>query len=228
MNIHQKLYWLMHMGIVNFCTETPRQEPISTKTNTDTPATVQASMQAVCASTLSELNAQKSAFEFSALKKTASHTLLGEGPLQPQLMCVFEMPTADSDRSGQILTGPQGEMFQKMMSAISLDIPKDVYITYLSPWRTPGNRPLTEAEQALFLPFLKREIELVNPHKILLFGSGVANPLLKTESLSKARNTWHQFNNIPVRVTLSLNSIKTTPLRRQAWQDLQEVMKKES
>jgi len=225
MKIQQKLYWLIHMGVTHFCAETPHNIMQPAKVNKDTPATVQASMQAVCASTLSDLNDQKNTFELSALKKMASHTLLGQGPAQPQLMCVFEMPSADSDRSGQILAGSQGEMFQKMMTAIHLDIIKDVYVTYLCPWRTPGNRPLTEAEQALFLPFLQREIELVKPKKILLFGSGIATPLLKTESLSKARNCWHNFHNIPTRVTLSLSSLKTTALKRQAWQDLQEVIK---
>ena len=227
MNIQQKLCWLIHMGIINFCAETPYHATQSSTASTETPASEQASIQAISATTLTELNNQKSSFELSALKKMAAHTLLGQGNLHPQLMCIFETPTADSDRSGNIFAGQQGEMFQKMMAAIQLDIAKDVYITYLSPWRTPGNRPLTEAEQALFLPFLQREIELVQPKKILLFGSGISAPLLNTESLSKARNCWHNFRNIPIRVTLPLSSLKTTALRRQAWQDLQEVMKKE-
>lgn len=226
MNIEQKLYWLMYMGISSFCAEIPAQQAtLASPVSTDIPATTQAQAQVLSASDLPTLNAQKEAFALSSLKKTASHTLLGQGPLKPKLMCVFEIPSADSDRSGNTFSGPQGELFTNMMKAIQLDIEKEIYITYLSPWRTPGNRPLTEAEQALFLPFLAKEIELVQPKKILLFGLGVANALLKTESLAKARGTWHQFLNIPVRVTLALNTIKSTPLRRQAWQDLQEVEK---
>ena len=226
MNIEQKLYWLMHMGISCFCAEVPRQKATATQTVlSDLPATTQAHNQILNVTDLPALNAHKMDFTLSALKKTASHTLLGQGPNKPKLMCIFEMPSADSDRSGETLSGPQGELFIKMMNAIQLDIKKDIYITYLSPWRTPGNRSLTEAEQALFLPFLTREIDLVFPQKILLFGSSVADALLKIKSLTKARGNWHEFQNIPVRVTLALTALKTDVLKRQAWQDLQEVGK---
>ena len=135
----------------------------------------------------------------------------------------MEMPDADSDRSGQALAGAQGEQFTKMMHAIHLDTESDIYLTYLSPWRTPGNRPLTASERALFLPFLAREIQLVQPEKILLFGAGVAQTLLNVDSLAKARGHWHKWEDIPVRVTLAISSLKSTPQRRQAWDDLQAV-----
>jgi len=226
MNIQQKLSWLLQMGVTHFCAESIKtQHMTSASPSADIPATEQASAQAVNASDLPALNALKENFDLSSLKKTASHTILGQGPSKPKLMCVLETPSADSDRSGLTLSGPQGDLLTKMMKAIHLDIEKEVYIAYLCPWRTPGNRALTESEQALFLPFLAREIELVHPQKLLLFGAPVANALLKTGSLAKARGVWHKFQNIPVRVTLSLAALKTDSLKRQAWQDLQEVEK---
>ena len=96
----------------------------------------------------------------------------------------------------------------------------------MSPWRTPGSRTLTDAERAMFLPFLTQEIQLINPKTILIFGASVAGALIKIPNLSQARGHWHKFENIPVRVTLALGALKTTPLRRQAWADLQEVEKR--
>ena len=225
MDIKQKLYWLMHAGITSFCAEQPSCTHKESPSADDTPASQQATNIACKAKDLASLNADKQDFSLSSLKKTASHTILGQGPSTPRLMCIMEMPDTESDRSGQTLIGSQHEQLSKMMGAIHLDLSKDVYVTYLSPWRTPGNRPLTESERSLFLPFLEREIELVQPKVILLFGAGVANELLGTNSLAKARGQWHKWQTTPVRVTLALNTLKTTPLRRQAWEDLQEVEK---
>lgn len=225
MDIRQKLYWLIQAGISTFCTDTPKRADVSLVIQGDMPATDQASAVAYQAKDLDTLNKDKQAFSLSSLKKMAAHTLLGQGPTKPKLMCILEIPDAGEDKSGQIFVGAQGEQLKKMMAAIHLDIENDVYVSFLSPWRTPGNRPLTTAERALFLPFLMREIELVQPQKILLFGAGVSNSLLATESVAKARGIWHEWQGIPTRVTLAINSLKTTPLRQQAWDDLQEVEK---
>ncbi len=225
MDIKQKLYWLMQAGISSFCADTPKRNEVVAPTKDDTPATDKASAVAHKAKDLSTLNSDKQSFSLSSLKKTATHTVLGLGPQKPHLMCILETPDAQADKSGQLLNSSQGEQLKKMMAAIHLDIEKDVYVTFLSPWRTPGNRPLTNAERALFLPFLAREIELVQPQKILLFGAGVTHALLDIESVAKARGAWHSWQQIPVRVTLPLSALKTTPLRQQAWDDLQEVEK---
>lgn len=225
MDIRQKLYWLVQAGIFCFCDEKPHTQEEKAPTNI-VPATAQAQTQATKATDLPALNHEKENCNLSSLKRTASHTVLGSGSTQPQLMCVLETPDSESDKAGLTITGAQGALLTKMMAAIGLDIQKDVYVTYLSPWRTPGNRPLTETEKNLFLPFLTREIQLIQPAHILLFGASVANALLNTDSLAKARGTWHTYQTIPTRVTLALSAITTTPARRQAWTDLQEIQKK--
>ena len=229
MDIKQKLYWLAQAGISVFCTETPhfnsKESPVLSPKSDIIPATQQAQTYAIQAKDLDELNKEKGEFSLSSLKKTAAHTLFGVGPLTPDLMCIIESPDSDADKQGISFAGEQGELLKKMLTAIHLEFAKNVYVTYLSPWRTPGNRPLTQSERNLFLPFLDREIQFVQPKKILLFGAGLADVLLQISSLSKARGLWHHRNNTPVRVTLSLGAIKTTPQRQQAWADLQEVEK---
>jgi len=218
----------MSMGITNFCSETPRAKltPPKTPTNSiEEPAATIAQTHAVSAKTLSELNKEKESFALSSLKKTATHTVLGKGSDQPVLMCISEFPDAEADKQGDPLAGPQGLLLTKMLAAIHLNT-RNTYVTYLSPWRTPGNRPLTAAEKALFLPFLEKEIQLVCPQKILLFGTNVSSAVLGINSLSKARGVWHNWHDIPVRVTLPLNMVKATPQRQQAWADLQAVESK--
>jgi len=224
MDIKQKLCWFIQAGITSFCAEKPSHACQPTQVSDEPPASQQATTTALKAKDLPSLNKEKQDFSLSSLKKTATQAILGQGPAKPSLMCIIETPDTESDKTGSALQGAQADQLTKMMAAIHLDM-QHVYVTYLSPWRTPGNRPLTESERALFLPFLVREIELVQPQKILLFGASLAHALLKTESLAKARGQWHDWQGIPVRVTLALSSLKTTPLRQQAWDDLQEVEK---
>lgn len=229
MDIQKKLYWLIGAGVTCFCAESPvflksSKQP-SVALDESTVATTQAASFAIQATTLGALNTEKQNFKLSSLKKTATNTLLGTGPQKPKLMCILDMPDSAADRSGDSLFGPQAEQLKKMMTAIHLDPLKDVYITYLCPWRTPGNRALTEAERALFIPFLAQEIQLVQPQKLLLFGATLSQALIKINTLSKARGAWHTWEGFPVRVTLTLGALKTTPLRQQAWSDLQEVEK---
>ncbi len=227
MKITQKLYWLMSMGITNFCSEKPKSHSslkVQPSSVEESAATV-AHTHAVSAQTLAALNQEKMSFSHSSLKKTATNTVLGKGPEQPILMCISEFPDAEADKHGDPFAGPQGTLLSKMLGAIHLD-PGMTYVTYLSPWRTPGNRPLTTTEKALFLPFLEKEIQLVRPQKILIFGTNVAGALLGITSLSKARGVWHSWQDIPVRVTLPLNMVKATPQRQQAWTDLQAVENK--
>ncbi len=224
--------------MAHFCGESPVGEETTPTTSADsvgaphsavrktdgmTPATAQAEKMANESADLAALNAQKQAFSLSSLAKTAAHTVLGVGACGAEVMCILEMPDADSDKAGNLLMGAQGEQLSKMMVAIRLEAGKDVYVTALSPWRTPGNRALTSAESALFLPFLKREIQLVCPKKILIFGAGVASALIGTPSLAKARGSWHEWENIPVRVTLPISALKATAQRQQAWDDLKAL-----
>ncbi|MBQ4471656.1 MAG: uracil-DNA glycosylase [Alphaproteobacteria bacterium] len=226
MDITKKIYWLIQAGVTSFCGEQPAILNTPRPVSKDQPASAQAEAYAVQAKTLDVLNAEKKNFTLSSLKKTATHTLLGFGPNNPKLMCILDIPDTESDRSGTPLSGANGEMFKKMMIAIGLDWQKDVYATYFSPWRTPGNRPLTTAEQNMFAPFLKREIQLVQPQKMLFFGSSIARALLGCESLAKARGSWHNFDGIPTRVTLALGDVNNTKSNRQhTWDDLQAITK---
>ena len=75
-------------------------------------------------------------------------------------------------------------------------------------------------------PFLDKEIEFVQPKIIFLLGTELSKALLNIDTISKARHSWHTYKGIPTRVSLSLDTIKTTTQRQQAWEDLQEIQKK--
>ncbi|MBP5343590.1 MAG: uracil-DNA glycosylase [Alphaproteobacteria bacterium] len=223
----KKLLWLIQAGISEIIEEKPTLKSLQpSQKNTAIPATYQAEITALQATTLDELNNLKNNFSQCPLHKTATHTLMGQGVTTPSIMCIVCAPNAESDKTGIAFSGDSGALLNRMLKAIGLDRTSNTYCTYLSPWRAPGNRKLTDTEIAMIKPFLDKEIELIKPKILLLFGAELSKALLNIDTLSKARHIWHTYKNIPTRVSLSLDTIKTTTQRQQAWEDLQEVQKK--
>ena len=113
-------------------------------------------------------------FEGCALKNTATHTVVGDGNPSAKVMFIGEAPGADEDRIGRAFVGKSGQLLDKMLETIGLDR-TSCYICNILPWRPPGNRSPADAEIAVCLPFLKRQIEIVNPDYIFMLGAVAVN-----------------------------------------------------
>ncbi len=143
--------------------------------------------------TLDELRCAVEAFEGCALKMTAAHTVFGDGNPQARVVFVGEAPGADEDRIGTPFVGRSGHLLDKMLAAIGLDR-TSCYICNILPWRPPGNRTPLDSEIAVCLPFLKKQIDLINPEFIFTLGGSSANALLNTaESISRMRGRWLEY-----------------------------------
>ena len=81
------------------------------------------------------------------------------------LVIITDMPGADDDASGQILSGTTGELMDKMLAAIDMSR-ENVSIVPMLFWRTPGGRTPTRAR-----PFVDRVLEMLAPRVILTFGA---------------------------------------------------------
>ena len=94
-------------------------------------------------------------------------------------MIIGEAPGAQEDRQGRPFVGAAGQLLDRMLAPIGLDR-QSVYITNLLFWRPPGNRNPTAAEVAACLPFLERQVEIVDPSHLLLvrrqFGAHPVGP----------------------------------------------------
>jgi DNA polymerase len=243
MNIRQILSWFLESGVSETIGESPvnrycqplpsstkgtitnhptKTQPLSAKA--DDILLTQACRLAESASTLTELYEARQNFDGCPLHKTAAHTINGRGASSPNVLCLIESPDTNDDRIGQLMTGSAGELLDKMLNAINLNLQTNTYLSSLIPWRAPGNRKPTETESALCRPFWEKEIQLLKPQLIILFGIGPAKELLKIDSLPRARTTVHYYNNIPTFVTIPPSTLLTVPTqKKQAWEDLQKV-----
>ena len=183
------------------------------------------------AQTLEELRQAVENFEGCSLKLTAAHTVFGDGNPQSKIVLIGEAPGADEDRIGLPFVGRSGKLLDKMLSVIGLDR-SSYYITNILPWRPPGNRTPTGGEIAVCLPFLKRQLEIINPDYILLLGGSSANALFDNqEPISKLRSRWLEYpkgNGSSARALATFHPaylLRNTGQKAKAWSDLLKFYK---
>ena len=183
---------------------------------------------AAAATTLGDLRAALESLEGCALKTTATRLVFADGNPQARIMLVGEAPGADEDRTGIPFAGKAGHLLDKMLAAIGLDR-TSVYLASTIPWRPPGNRPVTPAENAMLLPFIVRHIELAAPALLVCMGGTAVQTLLESrEGILRARGKWFGFSaggrEIPALAMLHPAYLLNQPVhKRRAWQDLLEL-----
>ena len=182
-------------------------------------------------STLEELKAVVEQFEGCALKHTASKTVFGDGNPQAKLLLIGEAPGADEDREGVPFVGRSGQLLDKMMAAIGYSR-QQYYICNVLPWRPPGNRTPLDSEVAVCLPFLKKQIDLVDPDFIFILGGSAANSLLDmAETISKMRGHWFEYqktNGKKAKVLASFHPaylLRSAGQKAKAWNDILRLKK---
>jgi len=176
--------------------------------------------------TLAELEAALEQFDGCALKQTATRLCFADGSPMGRLMLIGEAPGAEEDRQGKPFVGPSGQLLDRMLATIGLDR-RVVWITNIIFWRPPGNRPPTAAEVAVCQPFIERQIELLQPRRILFLGGSAARGLLDvTEGVTKLRGRDFVYRPvgaqpIPAGITFHPAYLLRQPLqKRLAWRDL--------
>ena len=109
-------------------------------------------------------------------------------------MFVGEAPGREEDIEGLPFVGRSGKLLDRMMAAIGLDR-STAYIANIIPWRPPGNRTPTPQETQICLPFIRRQIELVNPDVLVTLGNPSTQTLLSTrEGIMKTRGRWFDYD----------------------------------
>ena len=139
------------------------------------------------------------------------------------MIIITDMPSADDDASGNILSGAAGEMMDKMLNAIGMS--RDtVSILPMIFWRTPGGRTPSRDEIDLARPFVNRAIELLKPRVILTLGTLPATEIAGI-NLGRAHGVATQIENgITVMPIYHPNYLILKPAaKRDVWNALQNV-----
>jgi DNA polymerase len=168
------------------------------------------------------------AFHGCALRATATQLVFDDGNPQARVMFVGEAPGYEEDMSGRPFIGRSGKLLDRMMEAIGLDR-TTAYIANVVPWRPPGNRTPTPQETAICLPFIRRQIELVEPRWLVCLGASSARTLLGlAQGITRTRGQWFDYAE-DGRIIKALPMLHPAYLLRQpaqkraAWKDLRTL-----
>jgi uracil-DNA glycosylase family 4 len=182
------------------------------------------------ASSLEVLRELLEKFDGCALKNTATRLVFADGNPQARVMFVGEAPGREEDIEGLPFVGRSGQLLNRMIAAIGLDR-TSAYIANVIPWRPPGNRTPTPQETQICLPFIQRQIELVNPDVLVTLGNPSTQTLLSTrEGIMKTRGRWFDYDT-GTRMIRALATfhpaylLRSPSYKRMAWQDLRSIAK---
>ena len=207
----------------------PATQPATAPQATDE-AVMAARQAARSAGTLDELRALLEKFDGCALKGSATQMVFADGNPKAKVMLVGEAPGRDEDIEGLPFVGRSGKLLDRMLAAIGLDRTQ-VYIANIVPWRPPGNRTPTPQETQICLPFVLRQIELVDPDILVCLGGPSAQTLLGIkDGITKTRGRWFTFNSgkrdIRAMPTFHPAFLLRSPLQKRfAWRDFLGVKK---
>jgi uracil-DNA glycosylase len=160
------------------------------------------------------------------LHVTRTQTVFGVGNRHAELLVIGEAPGADEDRQGEPFVGRAGQLLNSMLRAMRT--PREtVYIANLLKCRPPGNREPAPEEVRCCQPYLRRQIELLQPRLLLAVGGIAAQNLLATDTpVSKLRGIVHRYGEqgTPLIVTYHPAYLLRSPTqKRRSWQDLRLV-----
>ena len=129
------------------------------------------------------------------LYKNRKQAVLGEGNLNAKLMFIGEAPGADEDRLGRPFVGRAGKLLTKLIEA-SGHKREEFYISNVCKCRPPNNRTPTPWEMEACFPYLKKQIEVINPKVLCLLGATAARAFLgRNVAITKERGSVINWEN---------------------------------
>jgi len=158
------------------------------------------------------------------LGKTRTNFVFGVGNENADIMFIGEAPGNDEDLQGEPFVGRAGQLLNKIIQAVEWKR-EDVFIANILKCRPPNNRDPLQSEVELCEPYLKKQIELINPIMLICLGRIAAQTLLRTkDSLTNMRSKIYNYHGVPLYVTFHPAALLRNPNWKPAtWEDFKKM-----
>jgi DNA polymerase len=157
----------------------------------------------------------------------------GEGDTNARIFFIGEGPGADEDAQGRPFVGRAGRLLDKIIVAMGLKR-SEVFIGNILKCRPPGNRDPRADEIISCLPYLQRQIELINPETIVAMGAPAAKTLLNsTKPIGQLRGQFHEYHagigRAPIKLMATYHPAYllrnySRENRQRVWEDMKKVL----
>lgn len=159
------------------------------------------------------------------LSKSRKQIVFGSGNPGARLVFVGEAPGYEEDVQGEPFVGPAGQLLTKIIDAIEMTR-ETVYILNVLKCRPPKNRNPLPDEVKCCSPFMRQQIQSIQPDFICALGKFAAQTLLETDRpISRLRGQFFHYQGIPLMPTFHPSYLLHNPgKKREVWQDMQKLM----
>jgi len=118
-------------------------------------------------------------------------------------------------------------LLEKIFTACNFTRKDHIFVANIVKCRPPNNRVPAPEERSTCVPYLLKQIELVNPKIIILLGATALSLLNSDYMISKVRGTWLEFNGRLVMPTYHPSALLRNPnLKPVVWEDFQKIFHK--
>ena len=158
------------------------------------------------------------------LHETRTNVVFGEGNPEARLLFVGEAPGGDEDVQGRPFVGRAGQLLTRIIESIDLTREK-VYIANVLKCRPPKNRNPADDEIVCCLPYLVRQIEIIQPQIICALGAFAAQTLVgSTEGIGKLRGKFYDYHGIKLMPTYHPAACLRNPNNKKyVWEDMKRI-----
>jgi DNA polymerase len=177
------------------------------------------------AALLAEQQAIAAICENCKLSKTRTQVVYGVGNPNADLMFIGEAPGRDEDLQGEPFVGRAGQLLTDIIKAMKLTR-DDVYIANVVKCRPPENRNPEPDELDACRPFIRRQVEIIQPKVIVTLGRfGLQSLLEKSYGITSVRGQWLEYNGVKVMPTYHPAYLLRNPsAKKDVWADMKKVM----
>ena len=150
---------------------------------------------------------------------------LGSGDANASLLIVDEAPALRTNLQGIPSLGKAGKLLDKILRALGLSRSKDIFIVNILKCELPKNRDPLPSEIEKFIPYLNRQIKIIQPKLILALGKVAGKSLIgKDISLKEMRRKIYDYGGIPLRISYHPETLLINQnLKKLAWDDFKRV-----
>jgi len=114
------------------------------------------------------------------LHATRTNTVFSRGNPAASLCFVGEAPGEDEDIQGAPFVGRSGQLLDKILTELGLNVSTDIYVCNIVKCRPPNNRRPTDTEVNQCIDYLEGQLQVINPKVIVALGNTAVSNLINT------------------------------------------------